>query len=308
MARTKNDLGHESATDDADDLDSQEQETVLPKRGFAEVAGSWVSFMETQGKADTLVLMLHRTGLSAETEFGSGLLPKLLGKPAPPGGFRVLAPDRPCHGYSPCFSGGAGEPSDATDWLKGLLVARKAPKQLRVVAVGREASVQALRLAKARRVKAKLLLVSSSLQEPRRGAAPPAKAEDLATWLQEWGARAGGAAGPLRTAAAAVDVGSWAVRRGTGPIATSDESTDSNLLREAAQLPAGCDVVLLHDAEGGEEEDHELKTVLEDSGVSVTVLAAGAEDNAHMADAIVDEVGRLAGVRSEHKDEEHEDN
>merc|ERR1740123_2883322 len=82
-------------------------------RQFTEARGSWLSYLQVAGKSDATLIMLHRTSLSAEAEFGA-MMPQL----ASIG--RVLAPDRP------------------------------SPKRLGVVASGREAAEQAFTLARRR--------------------------------------------------------------------------------------------------------------------------------------------------------------
>lgn len=84
-----------SEVQDSVDYEDDEAAPVSVKalaRQFTEVEGTWISYMQAGSRADTSLLLLHRSSLSAETEFGD-ILPQLAG--AAPRGLQVLAPDRP---------------------------------------------------------------------------------------------------------------------------------------------------------------------------------------------------------------------
>lgn len=89
-------------TDD-DDM-PQEVPTVVINRKFTQVGDMWMSNLQTDTKSDTVLLFFHRTASSAEAEYGTAL-PRIT-KVLPSGSFSLLAPDRPCHGYSPCSADG----------------------------------------------------------------------------------------------------------------------------------------------------------------------------------------------------------
>ncbi|CAK0818956.1 unnamed protein product [Prorocentrum cordatum] len=135
--------GHEEAEEDEEPVlqahTPPDAAAVAMERGFVEADGSWLGFVRAEGrKHNPLLLLLHRTSLSAETEYGPAFA--RLAKAGPSGGLSVLAPDRPCHGYSPCPPG--GEPRNATAWLNKLIataIDASVPRSVAVVAAGREA-------------------------------------------------------------------------------------------------------------------------------------------------------------------------
>lgn len=258
------------------------------RRSFAEVDGTWVSFVEAGGRGDSLLLFLHHTSLSAEGEYGAAL-GRVLEKASspPPGGLRILAPDRPCHGFTPC-------PADKKfadgSWLEGLLSSRKQPKKLTIVASGRVAARQAFTIAHERSQASRLLLLNPSAMGPSRGGLtnPKADAAELLKWLgqQQKG---------FATASAAADAARWAVA--SNP---DDEDEDDKL--SVSGLPEGSQVATLY-AEG-EKEDTDLKEELEGLGLSVKVQHAKTSEA--FLDAVVAEAWRFV-AGSDAEEEENQD-
>lgn len=260
------------AADDDDDMPNAPP--MKFRRGFAEVDNSWLSYVEADGRADTVLLLLHRTSLSAEAEFGASL-PQFLKKVSPPGGVRLLAPDRPCHGYSPCPQD--GKPNAGTGWLKGLLAGRPSPKHLAIVACGREASLQALTLVQQRKQKSQLLLVNPQLLSPPAGAM--ATSADVRAWLEEHYSTG--------SAQAAADAAAWATK-GVGP---AEQSKDNQSFDKVAKLPEGSAVTMLYD--DGEEELKDLTAALEDEGIEVRVRHASGPAT---MDEVLTEAQQLVGT------------
>jgi len=261
----------DAAEDDDDEASNAPPEAL--NRSFQQAGGLWLSYVEAEGRADTLLLLLHRTSSSTEAEFGDSL-PQFMKKVAPPGGMRLLAPDRPCHGYSPCPP--TGTSGTGAGWLSGL-VARRRPKHLAIVAYGQEAALQALALVKQRQEKSQLLLVNPQALPPPVGAmAAPA---DLQAWLREHYEQAG-------SARVAADAAAWAVKSG----AAAGKPNDPPPFADAAKLPEGSVVSFLYD--DGEEEVKGLQLALEDEGIEVKVRhAAGAAT----VDEVVTEASQLVG-------------
>eukprot|EP00933_Yihiella_yeosuensis_P074148 TRINITY_DN82991_c0_g1_i1.p1 TRINITY_DN82991_c0_g1~~TRINITY_DN82991_c0_g1_i1.p1 ORF type:complete len:450 (+),score=100.47 TRINITY_DN82991_c0_g1_i1:103-1452(+) len=207
------------------------------RRGFSEVRGQWISYLEAEGQADTLLVMLHRTSLSAEAEF-EPVMNRLLEQASdtPSAGLRVVAPDRPCHGYSPCTG-------LSKEWLKSLLATRRQSRKLAVVAVGREAAAEAFQLVRQKQVAAEVLLVS-----PKVSASSQQSAEDLQSWLKR---QSGLSDRALADAARWVSSGAQAVKADL----------------DVKDLPEGCVVSVLHSPD--ENEDKALAEELELVGVTV---------------------------------------
>jgi len=256
---------------------SGSQASLTLRRGFVEVGGAWFSQLEAvgAGQASTQLLMLHRTASSAEAEFGS-----TLGQIASrsPSGVQVLAPDRPCHGFSPCPESGEGN----SGWLNGLLKQKRASKNLAIVASGREALSLALSLARARQDPTRLLLLNPFSSAPSKPEAATATA--LSTWLD------GRAAGTAREAA---DAAMWAASAASASDAESEDDSE--------KLPDGLSVTLLYAK--GDEEDGKLKHSLEDQGAEVDVRRLRADSAS--GDELAAEVRRLlrgAGVEEEEDD------
>jgi len=268
----------------ADDMESHEAETheteyeelsaSLPsglRRGFSEVSGKWISYMEAQSEADSMLVFLHRTSLSAEAEFGS-LLPQLLEKASAessPKGFRILAPDRPCHGYSPCASNGEGD----AKWLTALLRSQKA-KRMTYIASGIEATKAVLDQVRQRKQSAQVLLLS-----PRASALAEAgslkTADDVSSWLQQTS---------LPSALLAAEAARWA--------ASSAEASAGTF--SAAALPDGCSVTIF--TAPGETEERNLLEELEQQGITVQSrqLAEG-----ELAEQVIREALRMVQAPSD---------
>mmetsp|Transcript_15230 Transcript_15230/g.31964 ORF Transcript_15230/g.31964 Transcript_15230/m.31964 type:complete len:488 (+) Transcript_15230:128-1591(+) len=243
---------HEAAEDD----DVSGPRVGKLRRSFVEAKGAgWLSYMESEGQGATLCLFLHRTSLSAEAEYGSllsGLVAKAAGSdPLPTGGVRLLAPDRPCHGYSPCSTGKGGD-----IWLRSLLNGLPKPRRLLLVSSGPEATRQALELASRRQEPTRLLVLAPKSSEvPGRGSAAATTAAEVREWLQQHQA----AEVPAQVA---LDAARW---HAAGGAAVEDGVPDA----AKAKLPGGSAVTVLYG--DGEEEDRNLKEDLEVQGVLVNV-------------------------------------
>lgn len=231
-------------------------------RQFAEARGAWFSYLQVMGKSDATLIMLHRTSSSAEVEFGA-MMPQL----ASVG--RVLAPDRPCHGYSPCPAD--GEPSDGS-YLNSLLVGRPSAKRFGLVAAGREAAEQALKLARRRPEVQQIWLIAPSVAGPE--ASKISNAEDVRGWLKEQSTD-----DPI----AAIDSARWAVLGG----ATSKASANLSV----AGLPKGCKVTMLYGEK--DAEDEELSQALDSEGITANVRNLGGGEA--MLDVLVEEVQQAMG-------------
>jgi len=240
-------------------------------REFMDVKGSWISYLETVSEADTTLLLLHRTSSSAQgdyTNFDSDVAREMGST-----GLRLIAPDRPCHGYSPCPAGGEG---NASKWLSNFLAAKKpAPKQLAIAAIGRDSARQAFALARQRAV-LQIWLLSPRLQPP-----PPrniTEATELSAWINEHLSAA-----PPRVAIAAAQ---WATAVGSffkGPQKKSKPL-------DVSGLPADSKVTIVLD--GGEEDD-ELTLALEEQGVEVATRHA--EDESILG-VLLDEIRQAYGA------------
>merc|ERR1712232_1233032 len=154
----KNGLGR-TATADSEQIDETggEDEGVSGAlnsyRRFTQLDGSWLSYVEAGRRSSTQLLMLHRTALSAETEFG-GVITQLASRDGPSSGLRVLAPDRFCHGYSPCINAGATDTALFKDLIGDVL----STQPVAYMSSGREAARQIISLVQSREVPAKILL------------------------------------------------------------------------------------------------------------------------------------------------------
>mmetsp|Transcript_85999 Transcript_85999/g.216472 ORF Transcript_85999/g.216472 Transcript_85999/m.216472 type:complete len:480 (-) Transcript_85999:142-1581(-) len=243
-----------SSHDTADDYGGDDDTVSSPpggaapqraRRGFAQVADSWVSYLESGTRGDNLMLLLHSTSSSAEVEFGSAL-PQILERssPLPPGGFRLLAPDRPCHGFSPCPASGKAAPG----WLDSLLDAKKAKfKRLTLITSGRSAAQQALAVARERPQPSRLLLV-----DPRSSSPSAPTAAEVHKWLQQHS-----------SATAIADAARWAANAAISEDAEAED--DDKLI--ATGLPEGSRVTLLYSE--GAKEDVDLQEEIEGIGLPV---------------------------------------
>lgn len=236
-------------------------------RRFKDLDGMWLSYMQTDSKAESMLLLLHRTSLSAEVEFGMSFpsFAKVAGHSA-----RLIAPDRPCHGFSPCPSG--GEPKDASLWLNRLVRAGGPLEKVTVVAVGREAAAEALALASKRKEVNNILLLSPKVVAPARGDMTKAKASDLGAWLGKHGYATSGQA--------AADAIRWVAA------GASNEEKKSPIELNVEKLPADCRVTLLYDT--GDEEDEELRQDLDKQGTEVKTRSTTGDDALH--DILADEM------------------
>jgi len=280
---SSSDSSHDFVEDDDVPSGGASGNEAVPKaartrRGFSQVEGSWLSYLEA-GQGDSMLLMLHSTSLSAEAEL-SGTISQILEKATspPPGGLRVLAPDRPCHGYSPCArsskAGNAG-------WLESLLASKPKFKSLTIVSSGRAAARQALALARERGQPSQLLLVSPTASGPSRASGALKEAAEARAWLE----RHAGASSAL----AAADAARWAAST------DADEADDDRLV--CTGLPEGSRVSMLY-AEG-EKEDTDLKEELEGTGLLATSRQLAGAGKGGLAaseaasEAAVEEVWRL---------------
>merc|ERR1740117_870174 len=103
--------------------------------------------------------MLHRTASSADVEFSSAFADLTAGKA------RLIAPDRPCHGFSPCPK--AGEPQNSK-WLGELIRSEGDPDSVAVLAVGRDAIAQALAFAQKKREVKLVLMMKPKVLAPKQ--------------------------------------------------------------------------------------------------------------------------------------------
>eukprot|EP00401_Gymnodinium_catenatum_P027059 CAMPEP_0117551552 /NCGR_PEP_ID=MMETSP0784-20121206/49249_1 /TAXON_ID=39447 /ORGANISM="" /LENGTH=467 /DNA_ID=CAMNT_0005348593 /DNA_START=118 /DNA_END=1521 /DNA_ORIENTATION=- len=238
--------------------------------------GSWFSYLEAEGRpTDVQLLLLHRTAASAEAEYGA-LLANVLEK-APASGLKIFAPDRPCHGFSPCPE--SGEPSNSGGWLMQLLAKRRASKELAIVASGYEATVAALSLAQRRAAPVRLLVVSPQTMAPKK---PAGTAKALGAWVDSH----------LTASSTARDVAD-AVLWASSP--TGDGSVE-DLETSVGQLPEGVVVTLLYGDK--DQQDQKLKRTLEDLGAEVSVRQIRVDSLEELA-AMVRRVLRASGADEE---------
>jgi len=262
------------------------------------------------GKAERgpLLLLLHSGGLSAEAELG-GLLRRLVAraKNEPPPGLRLLAPDRPGHGYSPLGPHGAdrmqGDAGAAPAWLRGLLAAVPAERRLVLVASGREAALQALALATERRGAAQLLLL---LPGPASGAASgptsvPGSAEEVRAWFREQPGNV--------SALEAADALHWMMVTSRAKDAEEEPAEET----KAAALPKGRKVLVLYCKENGEEGAEPLRRDLKGRGITATVQKSSSADELWLDatqrawEAVVNEEEPAAAAEAETEVEEDEE-
>jgi len=204
------------------------------RRQFNKIGGSWVSSLQAGECSDNQLLLLHQTSLSAHTEFAT-TIPQLIKKAAPSGGLQVLAPDRPCHGYTPCPA--EGEDSQERGGVLGRLVfQRSSAQQFAYLASGREAAQQALAIVKRRRAPARMLLLRPFMVEPDTKGV---------------------------TASVGTDSARYAALNSLLQSTNEDESLS------AAAMPRGCVATLMY--LDGDKEDDALKTALEEEDVAVDV-------------------------------------
>lgn len=248
---------------------SEAQSSVLPEdlwesfpiRSFREADRTWVSYLHSESNSEALLLCLHQTASSAETDFGEALAKLSETTDSFPKGIRLLAPDRPCHGLSACRQ------DSGWGWLDRLYGLPTMQAQRRViVAIGQDAAQQALRIAEQKPKATKLVLVS-----PRQG--PPNMETKLGSvaeanaWLARQSTRL--------SATAAADALRWA---------TSGGAKDSQVRKlSVADLPES-EVLLVY--LGDEEEDDTLKTALEAKGATVTTRSGEVDLPSLLADEL----------------------
>lgn len=277
-------LTHDASADD-DDGDASSgggsQAAGRLRRGFADVhSGTWISYLEVPATSETQFLLLHSTASSASAEFGGLLDAFAVGGSAESSGLGLLAPDRPCHGYSPCARSSEGA---SPAWAGRLLASRPRATRLAIVASGPTAARQAIALSKKRKEVEHVLLMNQRSAAPAPiGAA--ATAADMGQWLER--GSFGTAGGSKPSAAAAADALWWATR------AAHDKTQESTDALDVRDMSDGCAVTVFHgDADGG---DAELKAALEEQGVTVTMRSYG--DRSDLLDELVTELQQIASA------------
>lgn len=221
--------GSTTVVDTDDDMVGSTEVTM--SRTFKSVGGEWLSYMQSDRKSDSMLLMLHRTASSADVEFSSAFAGLTSAKA------RIIAPDRPCHGFSPCPKAGELQNSKL---LSELIRSEGDPDNVAILAVGRDAIAQALALAQKKR-EVKLVL----MMKPKVLA--PAQRADTVKDLSY-----------SSSTQAAADAIWWAAG------AEHHEQPTFN------KLPKNCQVTLVYEA--GDEEDEDLVTSLDSQGVEVKTL------------------------------------
>jgi len=205
-------------------------------RQFVKVGTSWVSTLQAGACSDNQLLLLHRTGLSAETEFGA-TIPQLIEKATPSGGLQIVAPDQPCHGFTPC-PGEADNGEELSSNMLGRLVARRpGAQQFAYLASGRDSTQEALAIVKRRNAPARMLLFRPLMVNPDTKGI---------------------------TAPAGIDSARWDVL-GHSPASKQDSPKPLAV----AKMPRGCVVTLMY--LDGDKEDDALKAALEEADVAVDV-------------------------------------
>jgi len=260
---------HETAPDDEDAEPAASP--GQPSRSFAEVDGTWLSFMQTSGKSDTTLLLLHRTSLSAESEYGTVFAS--LANLSPTGGLRLLAPDRPCHGYSPCPP--SAESYDAAEWLNQFLNARSPSKQLGIIAAGHEATSHAFALAQRRPEVVHLWLLSPADSAP--AVTSLVSSADVRTFIQKLDPQG------TSTAQTIAESVRWA--------ALGSPHAKEATQRKSLSKPAGsCKVTILYVE--NDEEEKEMSLALESHGITARTRKV---EKATVPDVLFEEVQRVTG-------------
>lgn len=283
---------HEAAVDDEDDAGSSP--TGLITRSFADASGHWLSLLQSDRAPDSTLLLLHRTSLSAEAEFGHllqatrGTGPTLSSL----AGVRLVAPDRPCHGYSPCPPG--GEPEDASSWLGAILrggPSSRLPRRVQVAALGKGAARQALALLPRRPEIERVWLVQPQWLAPLP---PPILSHlDARAWLENLCAGAdGGTASACEGGLAAAETLRWAT------VAKSSGGSTGGL--DVSKVPKGLKVALIYGS--ADIQDEALSEALAAQGAAVTTRVAGAGQDP--LDLLVDDVQRVANILKAREDEQ----
>lgn len=239
----------------------------FPHRSFKEVDGAWLSLLQSEAKTDTLLLLLHQTSASAEADYGSALTRLAAVPSAIPQGVRLLAPDRPCHGYSPCQPN-----AEDWGWLDSLVDSRPVSQRLVVVSMGRDAARKALALAKQKPKETHLMLLNPSAEPPPLPG-NLTSAADIRKWLANHGSQA--------SAPALVDALRWATAGAYDPAQKAELEVGAVKGSKAAVLYGP-----------NEEELEALHRSLEEKGARVTLR----RDVDDMPGVLVEELQRvLAG-------------
>lgn len=243
----------DAGVDTYDDVTGSSEATI--SRVFKNFDSQWVSYMQSDRTSDSMLLMLHRTSSSAEVEFSSAF-PGLASANA-----RVIAPDRFCHGFSPCPK--AGEPQDSK-WLTDLIRSGGNPEKLAVLAVGREAIAQALALAQKKKQVQLVIMMKPKVVAPKQSSM--ATTDEVTDWLKAHGHGSHGQA--------AADALRWA--------AGAEHPTAEVSFKKPSQ---SCQFTMVYEA--GDEEDEDLAVTLDSQGVEVKTLK-----DVVLADILTDEVHR----------------
>jgi len=247
-------------------------------RSFTDVSGTWLSHMQAGHTSEPIMVLLHGTSSSAEADF-SRLLSRSEKKPSPISGIRLLAPDRPCHGFSPCPAD--GEPEDANKWLQGFLKKSKAAK-IQVLAVGREAAGIALRLAAVRQSVEKIWLLDPHVAGPTPENI--ATGADATAWLNEQQAA---------TVGAAADGARWLSSAGLSSRPRVESWSES-------KGPKQGKVSVFYGK--GAAEDDDLRSALERQGLDVTIRKGGTQEES--LDLFIEEIRADEHSRDDNDDGE----
>jgi pimeloyl-ACP methyl ester carboxylesterase len=218
------------------------------RRSFVEINGAWLSYVEAGSSFHPPILLLHRTSLSAETEFG-GVIPQLV--TGVDSLHHIVALDRPCHGQSPCTE--AAETGLLNHFLGGLYAA----KDIAYIASGRDAAHHALATVEHRRTAARMLFFRP----------------------MEAGVDAKGVSEIL----AASDSAKRAAKSNSSVFKRFKERRSAPL--HVDKLPRGSTITLMY--LDGDDEDEGLRKALEDSDVPVDIRHVASLEES-LVPAIVD--------------------
>jgi len=222
------------------------------QRGFEQARGHWSSFLESRDGEKTSLVFLHRTASSAEAEFAKVLpeVKKVSGSPV-----SVFAPDRPCHGYTPCRGGAGTGNNNDVEWLQGLLKSRRA-QHMAYIASGKEAAQTILSLLRKRQESAQVLLISPGV------AADQPSLGDFEQWLKR----------QRKSPRSLADAVKWAASVLENEVQVGDD-TDTD------GMPEGCSVTVL--TEAGDTEDKVFLEELEGQGHVVRSRQLLPQDSLH---------------------------
>lgn len=258
----KNYMGNPKSTETSETASEPDTEVQYPartrgislQRGFEKVQGQWSSFLELREASENSLVFLHRTASSADAEFATVLpaVQKMLSSPV-----NIFAPDRPCHGYSPC------EGSSDIKWLQGLLKSRQA-QHMAYIASGKEAALTILGLLSKRQESAPVLLISPG------AAADSPSAADFQQWLKR----------QRQSPRALADAARWGASVLERDTVKDDADTGST---------EGCSITIL--TEASETEDQVFLEELEGQGHVVRSRQLSPEDSLH--EEVVKEASQL---------------